>query len=124
MLRYVLTRLILLVPVLLGISLIVFLIMVFIPGDPAIAILQGFATAENEWRELFWRYIPRWLTVDDFTVLKSYYNGDSTFYLKNHIYAWLRPVAWWSAFLIVMSFVMLCLASIFRQQWTEREKLS
>ena len=83
-----------------------------------------FATAENEWRELFWRYIPRWLTVDDFTVLKSYYNGDSTFYLKNHIYAWLRPVAWWSAFLIVMSFVMLCLASIFRQQWTEREKLS
>ena len=47
MLRYVLTRLILLVPVLLGISLIVFLIMVFIPGDPAIAILQGFATAEN-----------------------------------------------------------------------------
>ena len=47
MLRYVLTRLILLVPVLLGISLIVFLIMIFIPGDPAIAILQGFATAEN-----------------------------------------------------------------------------
>ena len=47
MLRYVLTRLILLVPVLLGISLIVFLIMVFIPGDPAIAILQGYATAEN-----------------------------------------------------------------------------
>ena len=47
MLRYVLTRLILLVPVLLGISLIVFLIMIFIPGDPAIAILQGYATAEN-----------------------------------------------------------------------------
>ena len=47
MLRYVLIRLILLVPVLLGISLIVFLIMVFIPGDPAIAILQGYATAEN-----------------------------------------------------------------------------
>ena len=47
MLRYVLTRLILLVPVLLGISLIVFLIMVFSPGDPAIAILQGYATAEN-----------------------------------------------------------------------------
>ena len=47
MLRYVLTRLILLVPVLLGISLIVFLIMVLITGDPAIAILQGYATAEN-----------------------------------------------------------------------------
>ena len=47
MLRYVLIRLILLVPVLLGISLIVFMIMIFIPGDPAIAILQGYATAEN-----------------------------------------------------------------------------
>ena len=46
MLRHASTRLILLVPVLLGISLIVFLIWSS-PGDPAIAILQGYATAEN-----------------------------------------------------------------------------
>ncbi len=83
-----------------------------------------FATPENEWRELFWRYIPHWLTVDDFSVLKGYYDGDSTLYTEKHIYRWLEPVLWWTAFLAVMSFVMLCMAAILRKQWTEHEKLS
>lgn len=47
MLLYTLRRLALLVPVLLGISVIVFLIMALIPGDPALAILGSFATPEN-----------------------------------------------------------------------------
>ncbi len=45
--RYILKRLFLLVPVLLGISIIVFLIMELIPGDAAQAILGSFATPEN-----------------------------------------------------------------------------
>ncbi|MFO7780723.1 MAG: ABC transporter permease [Spirochaetia bacterium] len=45
--RYILKRLLLLVPVLLGISIIVFLIMELIPGDAAQAILGSFATPEN-----------------------------------------------------------------------------
>ncbi|MDN5939040.1 MAG: ABC transporter permease, partial [Salinisphaera sp.] len=40
-------RLILVVPVLLGVSVIVFLIMLMIPGDPASAILGSYATPEN-----------------------------------------------------------------------------
>lgn len=47
MLRYFIKRLILIVPVLLGISVIVFLIMTMIPGDPAKAILGSYATPEN-----------------------------------------------------------------------------
>ena len=47
MLSYALRRLAMIVPVLLGISLIVFLIMAMIPGDPALAILGSFATPEN-----------------------------------------------------------------------------
>lgn len=45
--QYILKRLLLLVPVLLGISIIVFLIMELIPGDAAQAILGSFATPEN-----------------------------------------------------------------------------
>ncbi len=45
--RYILYRLASAVPVLLGISVIVFLIMARIPGDPATAILGSFATPEN-----------------------------------------------------------------------------
>jgi peptide/nickel transport system permease protein len=44
---YILKRLLLAVPVLLGITVIVFLIMAMIPGDPATAILGSYATPEN-----------------------------------------------------------------------------
>ncbi|MFC5357369.1 ABC transporter permease [Azospirillum himalayense] len=44
---YILSRLAALVPVLFGLSLIVFLIMALIPGDPATAILGPYATPEN-----------------------------------------------------------------------------
>ena len=47
MLGYILKRLLSAIPVLLGISIIVFLIMAMIPGDPATAILGSFATPEN-----------------------------------------------------------------------------
>ena len=44
---YILKRLLSAVPVLLGITIIVFLIMAMIPGDPATAILGSYATPEN-----------------------------------------------------------------------------
>lgn len=47
MLVYVLKRLIAAVPVLFGLSVIVFLIIALIPGDPATAILGAYATPEN-----------------------------------------------------------------------------
>jgi peptide/nickel transport system permease protein len=47
MLGYALRRLALTVPVLLGITVIVFLVISLIPGDPATAILGAFATPEN-----------------------------------------------------------------------------
>lgn len=47
MLSYALRRLAMIVPVLFGVSVIVFLIMALIPGDPALAILGSFATPEN-----------------------------------------------------------------------------
>ena len=44
---YILKRLLSAIPVLFGITIIVFLIMALIPGDPATAILGSFATPEN-----------------------------------------------------------------------------
>ncbi len=76
MLRYVLTRLLLLVPVLLGISVIVFLIMVLIPGDPAIAILQGYATAENVAKLRAELGLDRPLLEQYFTWLGNLLTGD------------------------------------------------
>jgi hypothetical protein len=83
-----------------------------------------FASPENEWEELFWRYLPRWLMVSDKSVLTDYYNGDSTFYAAYKIKAWLSPVLWWTGFFFALLFVMLCINVLVRRQWTEREKLA
>ena len=83
-----------------------------------------YATPENEWAELFHRYIPDWLTVKDTGILADFYKGETTFYISDYIKSWLTPVLWWSAFTFALVFIMLCINSIVRKQWTEEEKLS
>ncbi len=83
-----------------------------------------FATPENEWKDLFFRYLPDWLTVSDEKMLSGYYKGESTFYTPEHIKAWSRPVFWWASFFSVLSFMMLCINVIIRKQWIEKEKLA
>ena len=83
-----------------------------------------FATPENDWKDLFWRYIPSWLAVTDKDVLSGYYEGDSTLHTRQHLLGWLTPVLNWFAFLFVMLFVMVCINLIVRKPWTEDEKLA
>jgi len=83
-----------------------------------------FATPENEWAALFFRYLPNWLVVDDSSALRAYYEGDSTLYIVEHFNAWLFPAIAWSSLIIVVLFVMLCINVIIRKQLIEREKLS
>jgi len=44
-----------------------------------------FATPENEWEGLFWRFIPRWLAVDDKNSLTDLYSSESTLYTSLQI---------------------------------------
>ncbi|HID56827.1 TPA: hypothetical protein EYP37_09885, partial [Candidatus Poribacteria bacterium] len=82
-----------------------------------------FATPENEWKELFWGYLPRWLTVGDKAALKGYYRGGELYTLYQ-LRSWGMPILWWTTFVTVLVFVMLCINVILRKQWTEQEKLS
>lgn len=83
-----------------------------------------FATPENEWKDLFFRYIPRWLTVDNQRALEEYYKGQENFFTAQNFGAWLIPILAWTTFLVVFLFSMLCINIIVRKQWTEHEKLS
>ena len=83
-----------------------------------------FATSENEWRALFWRQLPEWLVVNDEKVLKGYYEGASSLYVKENLTAWIIPSLWWIIFIFVLLTVMLCINIILRIQWTERERLT
>ena len=89
----------------------------------AIAHPFRFAAPENEWADLFWRYIPEWFTPST-SVLDNYFDGDSTFYAVKHLRGWLVPVMVWSAFITVIWFILMCINSVIRAQWTEKEKLA
>ena len=83
-----------------------------------------FATPENEWKELFFRYLPSWLTVDNKSILRGYYEGDSSLWMAEHLRAWFVPVLAWTCFICISSFVMVCINSIVRRQWVVNEKLA
>jgi len=83
-----------------------------------------FATPENEWEQLFFRYIPSWLTVKDKSVLEGYYMGESSIYVGKNFWPWVRPLAIWGGFFLVLVFMLLCLNVIIRKRWTEQEKLA
>ncbi|MFC1719336.1 DUF6785 family protein [Candidatus Poribacteria bacterium] len=82
-----------------------------------------YATPENEWKELFWDHIPRWLTNGDKKVITGIYEGKSSFYDWGILKAWTGPILWWSAFFFAVIFIMLCLNVFIRRQWIEHEKL-
>jgi len=91
---------------------------------PTIGHASWFATPENEWAELFHRYLPDRLTISDHGILRGYYEGETTFYTARYIKAWIEPILWWMLFIVVFIFVMLCINTILRKQWAERERLT
>ena len=83
-----------------------------------------FATPENEWKELFWSHLPRWLIVQDAKTLDHFFGGESSPYISSHLRHWATPITAWFVFILAVTFVMLCINTIVRKQWTEQEKLS
>ena len=82
-----------------------------------------FATPENHWDRML-RDAPLSLVVSDQDALYGYYNGSSTLYQHSVIQAWLTPVLYWTGFIAVLIFVLLCISVIVRSQWAERERLT
>jgi hypothetical protein len=82
-----------------------------------------FATPENRWAEMM-THVPSWLFVSNLDVLYGYYNGSSTLYQRPVLQAWVPPALWWTGFIVVLVFVMVCLSVIVRSQWSDRERLT
>ena len=82
------------------------------------------ATEENEWATLFHRYFPDWLALTDKNSLTTYFVGESTLYLDEHLRLWWKPVLSWSGFIVVLVCTAFCINVIMRKQWIEIERLS
>ena len=92
----------------------------------ALAPLVGYkyyATPENEWATLFHQYIPEWRVVRDGNAIKSFYEG-LPFGESIPWKPWITPLLVWTAYVLVIYFVMICLAVLLRKQWVEIEKCS
>ena len=95
----------------------------FLPLVSIIVHAFYFGTPENEWRELFWGYLPDWLTINDPSVLRAFYFGEERFFQIHYLSKWMIPTFWWCAFTFALIFVMQCINVIIRKQWTEQERL-
>ena len=101
---------------------------IVIPSNGITSYLMGalsapyyFATPENNW-EAFHPYLREWIAPDNMRALQWFFEGlpkDTGIPWA----AWVVPLAWWallgSAFILVSA----CVASIFRRQWVEHERL-
>ena len=83
-----------------------------------------FATPDNKWNELFRDALPHWLMVSDMTSLSGYYEGNSSIYERANYLPWLKPIFYWSIFIVALYFCFLSMSLLLRKQWVEAEKLS
>jgi len=83
-----------------------------------------FATPENEWDQLFFKYIPSWLTMEDKMALEGYYRGEASIYVERNFNLWVKPLLLWGAFFVALLLMMLCINTLIRRRWTEHEKLA
>jgi hypothetical protein len=88
---------------------------------PLIPAPMYFATPENEWEELLLPHLNDWVILKDKLAVEDFYRGEQSVVPWE---AWLKPLIAWSAFVVVMYFVMMCICVILRKQWVERERFS
>ncbi|NSW56282.1 MAG: hypothetical protein HPY44_09720 [Armatimonadetes bacterium] len=70
-------------------------------------------------------YIPTWFSVTDTDALKYWHEGaPHNFWRRETLLAWLPALSVWGIVLLVMLWVMLCMAALLRTRWINQERLS
>ncbi len=87
---------------------------------PTVVAAWHYATDANGWASLFHRFVPHWIAQTDPVALKGFYEGKSDVAWR----LWLPQMATWIGFMLALTFASLCIASLLRRSWVERERLS
>ncbi len=90
---------------------------------PCLVALRYFTTPENDWAETLQPHIPEWLIVTDSQAVTDFYEGLSAGGGVPWT-PWIQPLLIWGLFVLVFYFTTICLATILRKQWIERERFS
>ncbi|MCM8804499.1 MAG: hypothetical protein NC833_04540 [Candidatus Omnitrophica bacterium] len=89
---------------------------------PIISAPTYYSTPENQWDQLIIPYIKKFLIVTDEKAVKYFYEGLPKG-MSIPWKVWILPLLFWLPFIFTLYFVMICIASILRKQWVERERL-
>ena len=83
-----------------------------------------YATAENDWANLFHTHLPNWLVFRDADAVHYFYKGESAFWATGFYKFWITPAIAWSFLLSLLFFMLLCINVLLRKQWIENERLA
>jgi len=86
-----------------------------------------YASPDNKWQSLFFRFLPNWLLVTDKDALTGYYHGNVSIYSpegRHFLTAWYVPLFAWGAFFMTLVVMYLCLTLLVRKSWIEQERLT
>ncbi|MBM3238671.1 hypothetical protein FJZ31_20440 [Candidatus Poribacteria bacterium] len=83
-----------------------------------------YATPENDWANLFHKYLPQWLVIPNPKTAKDFYRGETTFFIGEYVRSWLRPMIAWSFLVCLLFFMLMCINVLIRKQWVENERLA
>lgn len=87
---------------------------------PMIAGPFYYATPENHYSLFLLPHIPDWMAPRDPRVITGLFES---WHLDTPWRDWLVPLGAWSAFTLATYVLMICVLTIFRRQWIERERL-
>lgn len=90
---------------------------------PVISYPHRYVSPENRWDERLLPFLPDRLVVSDEPSLEHYFQDHSRLTV-NGLRPWMGAMLTWLGFIMLLGLAMVSLNVIFRQRWTEGEKLS
>ena len=68
--------------------------------------------------------LPDWLVISDPKTVNDFYEGNVNFFADGYVRYWVTPILSWSIVIFSLMLIFLCLTSLIRRQWVDREKLA
>ncbi len=90
---------------------------------PAIAGLKYIDSQITGWGTLFLDKIGPWIINTNHHAVTYFYESKPPLVPGQYI-SWIRPFSFWLGFLLVFSFLSICIAVMLRKQWVENERLT
>jgi hypothetical protein len=68
--------------------------------------------------------IPPLLSPQDPDAAREFFRGSATLYSPHVVRAWALPALFWTGFLVLLAWIMLCMNTLLRRQWIDQERLT